>query len=71
MILSMFPFSYNREHCLITGIQLLGIYLDCKDNLTKKDKIINLIFNTNGVCPEYKDWSSFLEKKETIQKGKP
>lgn len=64
----MIPYSINREHCLITGVQLLGLYMDCRFDLAKREKMVNLIFKTNGIFPEYKDWSNFLENRETIQK---
>ena len=57
----MLPYSQKREHCLITGLQLLGLYLDCVNNLSKKEKMINLLFETNGIFKEYEDWENFLE----------
>jgi len=34
----MIPYSSNREHCLITGLQLLCLYLDCRTDLEKRRK---------------------------------
>jgi hypothetical protein len=56
----MLPYSQAREHCLMTGLQLLGLYLDCKDDDEKKRQMIDLIFATNGVFSEYQDWTSFI-----------
>jgi len=59
---SMESLSRKREHCLLSGIQLLGIYLDCRNDPLKKKKIIDMLFNTNGVFKCYIDWSQYLEK---------
>jgi hypothetical protein len=56
----MLSFSQKREHCLITGLQLLGLYLDCKEDNDKRQKMIELIFDTNGIFPEYQKWNDFL-----------
>lgn len=59
----MVPFSKAREHCLITGLQLLGLYLDCKEDIEKKAKMIDLMFNTSGVFNEYQEWNKFVESE--------
>lgn len=56
----MIPFSRAREHCLITGLQLLCLYLDCKGDSEKKIKMIELIFSTNGIFNEYQDWTKYI-----------
>ena len=56
----MLPYSQRREHCLITGVQLLGLYLDCKNDPTKKEKMIELLFNTNGIFGQYNEWAKYL-----------
>lgn len=56
----MRPYSEAREHCLMTGLQLLGFYLDCKDNEDKKNEMIDCMFATKGVFSEYQDWTDFL-----------
>jgi type II secretion system (T2SS) protein E len=53
-------YSEKRDHCLITGLQLLGLYLDCKDNPEKKTEVIDRIFSTNGVFSDYQGWRGFL-----------
>ena len=53
-------YSERRDHCLITGLQLLGLYLDCKGNSQKKAEMIDRIFSTNGVFRDYQDWRGFL-----------
>jgi len=63
----MLPYSEAREHCLMTGLQLLGLYLDCKDNEEKKHEMIGRMFATKGVFAEYQNWTDFLldESKNT------
>jgi hypothetical protein len=56
----MLPYAQAREHCLMTGLQLLGLYLDCKDDDEKKRQMIDLMFTTNGIFSEYRDWTSFI-----------
>lgn len=57
----MVPYSEKRDHCLLTGLQLLGLYLDIMKNILKKEELIDHLFNTNGIFKEYEDWSKFLE----------
>lgn len=56
----MLPYSQKREHCLITGLQLLGLYLDCKNNPIKKEEIIEILFCTDGIFEQYNEWSEYL-----------
>ncbi len=58
---SMELYSRKREHCLLSGLQLLGIYLVCKNDPSKKKETIDLLFNTNGIFEKYKDWSEYIE----------
>ena len=63
----MLSFSKNRSHCLITTLQLLGLYLDCKDDDAKKAEMVNLLLTTEGVFTEYQNWSEYLTKQnETL-----
>jgi len=63
----MRPYSEAREHCLITGLQLLCLYLDCKEDEEKKARMIHLLFNTKGVFSEYQDWTQFIELAKTVE----
>lgn len=58
----MLSFSKNRGHCLITTLQLLGLYLDCKNDDVKKAEMVNRLLSTEGVFTEYQNWSDFLTK---------
>jgi hypothetical protein len=60
----MLQFSEHREHCLITTIQLLGLFLKVKEDPDQKDSLINELFNTVGKYPRFLDYSEFLQTKE-------
>jgi hypothetical protein len=57
----MLPYCEQREHCLLTGLQLLDLYLACMDEPSEADDIINTIFETKGVFCGYDDWGSFCQ----------
>lgn len=61
----MVSYSENRKHCLITGLQLLGLYLDCKDHPEKKAEMVDSIFKTQGIFDSYHDWTKFLVRDES------
>ena len=54
----MLAYTTRMEHCLITGIQLLCIYLDFKAKKIKKNEIVKLLFDTIG---EVKYTNNILE----------
>lgn len=56
----MIEYSTKREHCLISTVQLLGIFIDVKNNPSKKEEIITTFLNTIGVYSEYSDFKLFL-----------
>jgi len=64
---NLISYSEKRDHCLITGLQLLGLYIDCKDNPDKKAQVIASIFSTSGVFGYYQDWRGFLKLEESIR----
>jgi hypothetical protein len=45
----MLPFCKKREICLVTGRELLNIYLAFKAGALTLEQIIALLFNTTGV----------------------
>lgn len=66
---SSFPFSegtvvQKNEFCLMTTLQLLCLYIDCKNNPTKIDKIVNKIFKYTGEFPEYQNWQDYININE-------
>jgi hypothetical protein len=60
----MIPYSEARNHCLITGLQLLGAWTDAEANPGDKDRIFDSIYNCVGIYPSYQDWNSFVEPVE-------
>jgi hypothetical protein len=56
----MIKYSTNRNHCLMTGFQLLGLYYDIKANPGKKGELIDLLFNTTGIFKKY-NWDEFIK----------
>lgn len=64
-----FPFSsgtvvQKNEFCLMTTLQLLCLYIDCKNNPAKTDKIVNKIFKCTGELSEYQNWQDYIELKD-------
>lgn len=45
----MLKYCESRDHCLLTGVQLINIYFYFKQHPETKDAIIESIFNTKGV----------------------
>ena len=45
----MLKYSKQREHCLISGLQLLGLYFDCLKNPSLKEEKLQSLFDTVGV----------------------
>lgn len=45
----MFNYSTRRSHCLITGVQLLCLYLECSTHPESSEAIINDLLQTDGI----------------------
>lgn len=56
----MLGYAKNAGHCLITGIQLLCMYLDIEANPAKKEEILAELFATVGIYPKYTDFENYL-----------
>ncbi|HBC31897.1 MAG TPA: hypothetical protein DC024_11730 [Clostridiales bacterium] len=65
----MITYSTNRNHCLLSGIQLLCLFLFCKENPEKREEMVEQLLTTNGVFGLCTDWTRFLSiRDETIEK---
>ena len=56
----MRPYSVDRKHCLVTGIQLLGILLTIRSQ-AQKLACRKMLLSTSGVVKGLDDWGSYLE----------
>jgi CRISPR/Cas system-associated exonuclease Cas4 (RecB family) len=56
----MLKYSTQREHCLITTTQLLGLLLEARAYPEKRVDLVNGLFSTVGVYQRFLDWQKFL-----------
>ncbi len=61
----MLTYAKQMQHCLITGVQLLFLYLDFKSGNISQKKLIDLLFNTVGVLEYSKDPVKYINFKNT------
>ena len=61
----MLKYCINREHCLLTTSQLLGILLTTRTSPDKRLDIIRNLFSTVGVFRGFEDFSSFVRVTES------
>ena len=64
----MLKYATHQEICLLTTIQLYNIKQYLKENPKEKEKIINEIFNTNGLFKGFEKWNLNIKKKEIVEK---
>jgi len=57
----MLKYACDRGFCLITGVQLLGAWLDAEKTPSLKASIRTSILDCVGVYSEYADWTGYLE----------
>lgn len=67
----MLDYCTRRSHCLITGLQLLGIYTACQQKPESKDEVISALFNTCGVFSGFSNWQDFLTSDSPPKPLKP
>ena len=65
----MLSYSERRDHCLITGLQLLGIMLRAEAKPRSKKKLFDSIFDCVGAFGEFSEWTKFLEQRDTTQQA--
>lgn len=56
----MLPYAEARGHCLVTGIQLLGAWLDAEREPSRAKEIATGVFKCVGRLGEFSDWRSFV-----------
>ena len=56
----MLKYSTQRQHCLITTTQLLGILIEARSHPEKRGELLNSLFSTDGVYQKCSDWNKFL-----------
>lgn len=57
----MIKYSTQREHCLITTVDLLVLYFCVLNESEKKETFINSLFDTVGLFKPREDWNNFIE----------
>jgi hypothetical protein len=62
----MLKYATQREHCLITTTQLIGLYYRIKSNESVRKDLIETLFKTNGVYPNFNNWNEFLSLKDGV-----
>ncbi|WP_307413999.1 hypothetical protein [Paenibacillus sp. W2I17] len=55
----MMTYSNNRDHCLITGVDLLALYFHIRENPEEKEQVINDLLNTSGHFNKFK-WQDYV-----------
>jgi hypothetical protein len=56
----MLKYSISRDHCLISTLQLLGLYYYVQNHPSELDKQIEKIFSTIGIYEEFTEWDNFI-----------
>lgn len=62
----MLKYARHQEICLLTTIQLYNIKEHLKNNSAEKEKIINEIFNANGLYNGFEEWNLNIKKKADL-----
>lgn len=63
----MIPFATARQHCLITGIQLLCAWLDAEAHPERRGKIASAMMRCIGRYEGYRDWGTSMVKELSSQ----
>jgi len=59
----MLRYSEQREHCLVSGVQLLGMVVDVLANPAGAGAVRQLLTSTKGRLEGYDDYRAFLSEK--------
>lgn len=56
----MLEYSMKRNHCLLSTTQFLCLYIMCKNNPEKKEKLIEEFIHSVGIYNQFENWTDFL-----------
>jgi hypothetical protein len=65
----MLPYSERREHCLVSGLQLLGMVLEVLADITAADNVRQRLMTTKGRLEGYDDYRTFLAETQGTTSG--
>lgn len=65
----MLKYSKQREHCLMTSTQLLGMVLMSRGKAQSGHKYLDKMFSTSGIFEEVSDYTIFLEQTGLASKA--
>lgn len=57
----MLKYARDKGFCLVTGLQLLGAWLDAEESPRRKAGLRKSILDCVGVYSEHADWTAFVE----------
>jgi hypothetical protein len=58
----MLPYAAEqRKQCLVTGLQLLGLWLEVDEHPARAGKLALSLLKCEGIFPRHGDWSDFLD----------
>lgn len=60
----MLAYATNREHCLVTTLQLLGLLFAIQAEPDRKEGLVEALFTTTGVYSAHQDWAETLTLRE-------
>lgn len=62
----MLNYSEARDHCLVTGLQMLGVLCDLRSGGKTAQEIRDQLLSTRGVFQAYEDYKTFLSLVEPL-----
>lgn len=65
----MLKYSESRGHCLISGLQLLGAWVEAEQNPGLAEDIRESILSSTGRYARYSDWAAFIERHKEVAEG--
>ena len=60
----LLDYANARGHCLLSGVQMLGIRLKVEEQPDIAASIMQSLFDCVGTYPDFTDWSVFLAREE-------